>query len=69
MVRSSLRSLVVLGALALAGATTSTAAADVPVAGNAWAWPTLKSWLEGAPDYADVYDQQWPGGDVKALGQ
>lgn len=54
MVRTSLRSLVVLGALAGFAATASTAAADVPVPGNAWAWPTLKSWLEGAPVPADT---------------
>ncbi|MEZ4404010.1 MAG: hypothetical protein R3B06_28570 [Kofleriaceae bacterium] len=42
------RILISLAALALA-ATTATATADVPVPGNAWSWPTLKSWLGGGP--------------------
>ncbi|MBK9032117.1 MAG: hypothetical protein IPL61_12495 [Myxococcales bacterium] len=51
MVRPSSRSLAVLAALALCA---GTAAADVPVPGNPWPWPTLKSWLEGAPVKADT---------------
>jgi hypothetical protein len=50
MVRSRLRSLVVLCALAVAGP----AAAEVPVPGNPWPWPTLKTWLEGGPSSVDT---------------
>ena len=44
-------SLVVWAAVALGA---GTAAADVPVPGSAWPWPTLKSWLEGAPTSVDT---------------
>lgn len=50
MVRPRLRSLVVLCALAVAGP----AAAEVPVPGNPWPWPTLKTWLEGGPSSVDT---------------
>lgn len=51
MTRPSLRSLVVAATLALSA---TAATADVPVPGNAWAWPTLKSWLAGTPVPADA---------------
>lgn len=50
MLRTSLRSLVILCALALA----APAVADVPVTGNPWPWPTLKTWLEGGPSSVDT---------------
>jgi hypothetical protein len=40
-----------MAALALGAAP---ATAEVPVPGNPWPWPTLKSWLEGAPVPADT---------------
>lgn len=51
MTRSLARWLVSICVLALLA---GPAAADVPVAGSPWPWPTLRDWLEGAPTTADT---------------
>lgn len=43
-----------LSALALLAVSAAPAAADVPQAGVAWQWPTLKEWMDGAPAQADT---------------
>jgi hypothetical protein len=43
-----------LSALVTLSLVAGTAHADVPVVGNTWSWPTLKTWLDSAPSSADT---------------